>query len=112
MTVWFDRAFGLPFVRVRLASVATAQASGKVADPLARPIAGQRVMLISGGHKIITRTDDLGEYRFEGLPGGEALVFPVGKKPTDRPGSEESKKALVGLGEAKVPILHVTKLSE
>jgi len=92
--------------------VAKAMATGKVADRLARPMVGQRVMLLESGRKIITISDDIGEYHFIELAGGEATIFPVGKKPTDRPGKEESRKAMVGLGEAKVPILYVTKLLE
>ena len=112
VTVWYDRVFGVPFVRARPAGVAKATATGKVADRLARPMVGQRIMLIESGRRIVTISDDLGEYHFIDLSGGEATVFPVGKKPTDRPGKEEARKTLVGMGEAKVPILYVTKLFE
>jgi hypothetical protein len=112
VTVWYDRAFGVPLTRVRAAGVAKASAMGKVADRLARPMVGQRIMLIAPGRKVVTISDDLGEYHFAELSAGEATIFPVGKKPTDRPGKEESRKAMVGMGEAKVPILYVTKLLE
>jgi hypothetical protein len=39
-------------------------------------------------------------------------VGSVGKKPTDRPGKEESRKVMIGIGETKAPILYVTKLFE
>jgi hypothetical protein len=112
VAVWYDRAFGVPFVRARPEGAAKASVTGKVADRLARPMVGQRVMLLQSGRKIITISDDLGEYHFVDLAGGEATIFPVGKKPTDRPGKEESRKVMVGLGEAKAPILYVTKLFE
>jgi hypothetical protein len=110
--VWFDRAFGVPFVRVRPAGAAKATATGKVADRLAKPMVGQRVMLLEPGRKIVTITDDIGEYHFDNLAGGEATVFPVGKAPIDKPGNQESRKQMIGVGEAKVPILYVTKLFE
>src|SRR5262249_20787575 len=112
VTVWYDRAFGVPFLRLRPVGAAKASATGKVADRLAKPMISQRLMLIQPGRKIVTISDDLGEYHFIDLSGGEATIFPVGKKPTDRPGKEESRKAMVGVGEAKVPILYVTKLFE
>jgi hypothetical protein len=112
VTVWYDRAFGVPFARVRPAGAAKSGAAGKVADRLAKPMIGQRLMLLAPGRKIITISDDIGEYHFTDLAGGEATIFAVGKKPTDRPGKEESRKAMVGMGEAKVPILYVTKLFE
>jgi hypothetical protein len=112
VTVWYDRAFGVPFLRLRPVGAAKASVTGKVADRLAKPMVGQRLMLIEPGRKIVTISDDLGEYHFIDVAGGEATIFPVGKKPADRPGKEESRKAMVGLGEAKVPILYVTKLFE
>jgi hypothetical protein len=115
VTIWYDRAVGVPFARARAVGAAKATAMGKVADRLARPMIGQRIMLLSstgGGRKIVTISDDLGEYHFTDVAGGEATIFPVGKKPTDRPGKEEARKVMVGLGEAKAPILYVTKLFE
>jgi hypothetical protein len=111
VAIWYDRAFGVPFVRVH-SGPAKATATGKVADRLARPMVGQRIMLLEPGRKVITISDDIGEYHFIDLAGGQATIFPVGKKPTDRPGKEESRPANVGMGEAKVPILYVTKLFE
>jgi hypothetical protein len=112
VTVWYDRAFGVPFLRQRPVGAAKASAIGKVADRLAKPLIGQRLMLIEPGRKIITISDDIGEYHFIDLAGGEGTIFAVGKKPTAGPGKEESRKAMLGLGEAKVPILYVTKLFE
>ncbi len=112
VSLWYDRAFGVPFVRLRPVGSAKASATGKVADRLARPMVGQRIMLIESGRKIITISDDLGDYHFVNLSGGETNIFSVGKTPTDKPGKEEARKALVGMGESKVPILYVTKLFE
>jgi hypothetical protein len=99
-------------LRVRAAGAAKGGAAGKVADRLARPIVGQRVQLVQGNRRVVTISDDLGEYQFIEQSGGEATIFPVGKKPTDRPGKEETRKAMIGMGVAKVPILYVTKLFE
>ncbi len=109
VAVWFDRVFGVPFIRSVGSSLTQASAAGKIADRLARPMAGQRVMLVSGDRKIVTISDDVGEYRFIQLAGGKATVFPVGKAPTDRPGNEESKQVDIGIGETKVPMLFVNK---
>jgi hypothetical protein len=113
--VWFDRAFGLPYLRVPPSAVAQGKAMGKVADRLARPMVGQRVMVMEGARKIITMSDDVGEYHFGGLSAGPVTVFAVGKKPTDKPGGpggDESRKVSIGVAETKVPILYVNKLFE
>jgi hypothetical protein len=109
--VWYDRIFGVPFLRTPPAAAAATRADGRVTDRLARPVAGQRVTLQSGGRKILTITDKFGDYRFDGLFGGEALIFAVGRKPTSKP-LEESRTVSLGLGELKVPVLYVNKLIE
>jgi hypothetical protein len=86
---------------------------GKVADRLARAIAGQRLLYTGpGGRQIVTTSDKQGEFHFVGLSGGEASIVPVGKVPTNVLRGDEKRTVVVGLGESKVPIIYVNKLHE
>jgi hypothetical protein len=109
--IWYDRVFGVPFLHTPSMPFYKGSAVGKVTDRLARAVGGQRVTLQGGDRKIITISDNYGEYRFLNLAGGEAQIFAVGRKPTNKP-IEETRPVNVGYGESKVPVLYVNKLIE
>ena len=110
--VWYDRAFGVPFLRVPPAGAAEGRLTGKVTDRLARPVQNQRVLVTSFGRRVITITDDHGDYRFDALQAGDASVVPVGRVPSNVPKGDETRAAKVGLEALKVPVIFVNKLYE
>jgi hypothetical protein len=111
--VWYDRVFGVPFLRKPDELEKPAAAVGKVTDRLARPVGGQRLLLTAaGGRRVITITDERGEYRFDELPGGEATLMPVGKNPSNLAKGTELRRLLLGTSETKVPVTYVNKLWE
>lgn len=110
--VWYDRVFGVPFLRVPPSGAAQARLVGKVTDRLAKPVAGQRVLMTSGARRIVTATDELGDYRFDGLSAGDAAVVPCGKNPANVPTGDETRAVKLGLGETKVPVIYINKLFE
>src|SRR5262245_2163426 len=109
--IWFDRVFGMPFLRSPKSGGA-GRIVGKVTDRLARPIAGQRLLFIGTSQRIITITDERGDYRFDGLSGGDAQVVPVGKSPANIAKGDELRAVKVGVGESKVPVTFINKLLE
>jgi hypothetical protein len=118
--IWLDLVTGSLFFVPPPTPVAAASGPlkpgalvGKVADRLARAIAGQRLLYTGpGGRQIVTISDKQGEFRFIGLSGGEASVVPVGRVPTNILKGDEKRTVVVGLGESKVPIIYVNKLHE
>jgi len=110
--VWFDRAFGVAFLRAPNTPSKTGSLVGKVTDRLARAIGGQRVVATVGGRRAITITDKDGEFRFEGLPAGETVVVPVGRDPANIAKGDEKRQVLLGTAEVKVPVIFVNKLFE
>lgn len=109
--IWWDRVFAMPILR-QPQSVDLV-ASGKVTDRLAKPIAGQRLLLEGKGRRIITSTNKDGEYRFTALGGGEYTLYPVGKSPTNLlKGGEEKRTVQIGFAEAKLPVLFLNRLHE
>jgi hypothetical protein len=108
--VWWDRVFGVPFLRTPRAG--TARVVGQVTDRLARPIAGQRMRLTVGDRRIVTTTDERGSFRFVSVPSGTGVVVPVGKDPGNPSKGDESRTVPVGLGETKVPVIYENKLWE
>ena len=110
--VWFDRAFGVAFLRAPNPPSKTGSLVGKVTDRLARAIGGQRVVATVGGRRAITITDKDGEFRFEGLPAGETVVVPVGKDPANVAKGDEKRQVMLGTAEVKVPVIFVNKLFE
>ena len=110
--VWFDRVFGVPFLRAPNAAGAVGALTGKVTDRLARPIAGQRVLVTEAQRRAIAITDDTGGYRFDNLMSGDATVVPVGRDPANIPKNDEARSLKVPLTERKVPLIFVNKLWE
>ncbi len=109
--VWWDRVFAMPLLR-QPHSVGLV-VTGKITDRLAKPIAGQRVLLEGKGRRIIGITNKEGEYRFDHLGGGEHTLFPVGKSPTNLlKGGEEKKTVMVGFGDNKLPVTFINRLHE
>lgn len=107
--IWFDRVFGVPFLRAP-STPAEAFLLGKVTDRLARPMAGQRILFTQGPRRIITVTDERGDYRFDRLMGGDATVVPVGKDPTNTPKGDETRQVKIGVHESKSAVIFVNKL--
>jgi hypothetical protein len=110
--VWYDRAFGVPFLRVPPPGPLTGALTGKVTDRLARPVTGQRVLVTASGRRVITVTDDHGDFRFDALQAGDASVVPVGKLQSNTPKGDETRAVKVGMEALKVPVIFVNKLYE
>lgn len=111
--VWFDRAFGVPFLRAPSTGGTGTRIVGRIADRLERTIVGQRVLVDDAGRHVVTMTNSDGDYRFDGMPAGQATVFPVARHVGDRPAKpDQAKRLLVGSGEAKAPTLLIDKLFE
>lgn len=109
--VWWDRVFAMPILR-QPQSVDLV-VSGKVTDRLAKPIAGQRMLLEGKGRRIFSITNKEGEFRFSALGGGDYTLYPVGKSPTNLlKGGDEKRAVQVGFGETKLPVFFINRLHE
>ncbi len=110
--IWYDRAFGVPFLRAPETGAQHGQLAGKVSDRLARPVANQRILVTDGARRIITISDAQGDYNLTGLTAGDATVIPCGKDPAKVPTGDESRAVKIGAGETKVPVIFINKLFE
>ena len=109
--IWWDRVFAVPLLR-QPQSVDLVVA-GKVTDRLAKPIAGQRLLLESKARRIITTSDKDGEYRFTSLGGGSYTLNAIGKSPTNVLKAGEDKRTVqVGVSENKQAVLFLNRLHE
>jgi hypothetical protein len=110
--IWFDDAFGVPVLRAPQTPPSPGALTGKVADRLARPLVGQRVQCTSTRGVSVTITDNEGNFRFDGLAGGDAVVVPVGKLPGTIAKGDEKRSIKVAGGETKVPIIYENRILE
>ncbi len=110
--LWFDRVFAVPFVRRRALDKGAQQLSGTVADRLGKPLAGQRVMLQSGEHRILTITDADGKYHLDAPPAGEVTVAAVGRKLGAKPRADYLHAFMVGATVGPGPKLLIDRVFE
>lgn len=108
--VYWDRVFAMPLIRPPVAGYGNIL--GKVTDRLAKPLGGQRLLVTGQGRRIIAITDKDGEFKISGLGGGDYMIYPVGKDPTNLYKSDEKHPMTVGFGDIKMPVIFMNRLHE
>lgn len=110
--IWYDRIFGVPFIRTPPRVPYSASIVGRIANRLERPIGGQRMMATAGGRSAITLTDRDGSYRFDGLFPGEVSIFPVARKLGEKPRADQTRTLTAGAAETKATVLYIDRFFE